>query len=38
MDMFMDHVVQKKALGKLSASEKKEKRRLAGQNKRYTVT
>jgi hypothetical protein len=30
MDMFLDHKVQENALGKLTAVEKKEKRRQAG--------
>jgi hypothetical protein len=35
MDMFLDNALQDKALGKLSAAEKKEKRRQTGMLRRY---
>jgi hypothetical protein len=38
MDMFLDHKVQENALGKLTAVEKKEKRRQKGLVKKAGVT
>jgi hypothetical protein len=35
VDMFLDHAVQEKALGKLAAAENKEKRRQAGMLREY---